>query len=94
MINSLSSLNQIAPLSSNAGSNAKALPTGQPADSADSFISQFLASIGQQQGGKPGSSQNNNNCDSLMGMLDGSSASAQNASFYSMAPSSLYSTEF
>jgi hypothetical protein len=93
MINALPSLNQgLAPVSGNAASNAKSPSTSQPAaDSADSFISQFLASMGQQ-GSKPGSSQNNNS-DSLMSMLDASNTSVPNASMYSMPPASLYSAE-
>jgi len=95
MINSLSNLTQsVAPLSSNAPSKLNVPSTGQPADSAGSFVSQLLASLGQQQGSKPGSGQNNSSAESLMNMLDSSSASMQNTSLNSMAPASLYSTEF
>ena len=93
MINSLSNLTQsVAPLSSNAPSKLNVPSTSQPADSPGSFVSQFMASMGQLQGSKPG--QNNNSAESLMNMLDASSASAQSASLNSMAPASLYSTEF
>jgi hypothetical protein len=95
MINSLSNLTQgVAPLSSNAPSKLNVPSTGQPADSAGSFMSQLLASMGQQQGSKSGSGQNNSSSESLMSMLDASSASLQNASLNSIAPASLYSTDF
>jgi hypothetical protein len=95
MINSLPSFNQgLAPVSGSTASNAKAPTTSQPAaNSADSFLSQFMASMGQQQGSKPGSSQNSTNPDTLMSMLDASNTSVPNASMYSMAPSSLYTAE-
>jgi hypothetical protein len=95
MINSLSNLAQgVAPLRSNAAPNTNAPSTGQTADSAGNFVSQFLASMGQQQGSKPGSGQNNSSSESLMNMLDASSASAQNTSLNFMAPASLYSSDF